>query len=132
MSSGERPLTIESRVDDTSARYPSTGPLFLQTESRASPRQIATMYPGPTLGEYAALNSLSIERLLASLNAAAEADQFAPRTASVSLSSGAESGWRARSTPPIGAIGYTGSYREPSGDVGEVSVVSVLEARGPD
>jgi hypothetical protein len=29
-------------------------------------------------------------------------------------------------------MGYTGSYREPSADIVEVSVVSVLEARGPD
>ena len=42
-----------------------------------------------------------------------------------------DSGWRER-TPPVGSIGYTGSYREPSADVVEVSVVSVLEARGPD
>lgn len=41
------------------------------------------------------------------------------------------SGWRER-TPPAGSIGYTGSYREPSGDIVEVSVISVLEARGPD
>jgi hypothetical protein len=38
----------------------------------------------------------------------------------------------ARTTPPVGAIGSTGSYHEPSGDAVEVSVVSVLEARGPD
>ena len=38
--------------------------------------------------------------------------------------------WRER-TPPVGAIGYTGSYHELSPDVVEVSVVSVLEARGP-
>jgi len=41
-------------------------------------------------------------------------------------------GWRQRTTPPVGSIGYTGSDREPSADVVEVSVVSVLEARGPD
>jgi hypothetical protein len=40
--------------------------------------------------------------------------------------------WRQRTTPPVGSIGYTGSYREPSADIVEVSVVSVLEARGPD
>jgi hypothetical protein len=45
---------------------------------------------------------------------------------------GDESGWRPRTGPPIGSIGYTGSYREPSADIVEVSVVSVLEARGPD
>lgn len=42
-----------------------------------------------------------------------------------------EPGWRAR-TPPVGAIGYTGSYREPSPDIVEVSVVAVVEARGPE
>jgi hypothetical protein len=45
---------------------------------------------------------------------------------------GDESGRQQRTTPPVGSIGYTGSYREPSADVVEVSVVSVLEARGPD
>ena len=35
-------------------------------------------------------------------------------------------------TPPVGSIGYTGSYREPSPDIVEVSVVSMLEARGPE
>jgi hypothetical protein len=45
---------------------------------------------------------------------------------------GDESGWRSRTGPPVGSIGYTGSYREPSADIVEVSVVSVLEARGPD
>lgn len=43
-----------------------------------------------------------------------------------------EARWRPRATPPAGSIGYTGSYREPSADVVEVSVISVLEARGPD
>jgi hypothetical protein len=43
-----------------------------------------------------------------------------------------EAVWQQRTTPPVGSIGYTGSYREPSADVVEVSVVSVLEARGPD
>ncbi|HEY3067369.1 MAG TPA: hypothetical protein VGL09_16375 [Methylomirabilota bacterium] len=43
-----------------------------------------------------------------------------------------ESGWRQRTTPPVGSIGYTGTYREPAADIVEVSVVSVLEARGPD
>ena len=42
-----------------------------------------------------------------------------------------ESGWRER-TFPIGSIGYTGSYRELAEHVAEVSVVAVLEARGPD
>jgi len=40
--------------------------------------------------------------------------------------------WHVRTTPPVGSICYTGSYREPSADIVEVSVVSVLEAGGPD
>ena len=39
---------------------------------------------------------------------------------------------RRERTPPVGAIGYTGSYREPCADIADVSVVSVLEARGPE
>jgi hypothetical protein len=34
-------------------------------------------------------------------------------------------------TPPVGSIGYTGSYREPGAGIVDVSVVSVVEARGP-
>lgn len=34
--------------------------------------------------------------------------------------------------PPVGSIGYTGTYRERSTDLSDVSVVSVLEARGPE
>ena len=34
--------------------------------------------------------------------------------------------------PSVGSIGYTGSYREHPVDIVEVSVVSVLEARGPE
>jgi hypothetical protein len=34
--------------------------------------------------------------------------------------------------PSVGSIGYTGTYREPSVDIVDVSVVSVLEARGPE
>jgi hypothetical protein len=32
----------------------------------------------------------------------------------------------------VGSIGYTGTYRESGADIPEVSVVSVLEARGPE
>ena len=38
----------------------------------------------------------------------------------------------AERTPPVGSIGYTGSYRERSIEIIDVSVVSVLEARGPE
>ena len=42
-----------------------------------------------------------------------------------------EPDWRER-TLRVGSIGYTGTYREPSLDIPEVSVVSVLEGRGPE
>jgi hypothetical protein len=58
-------------------------------------------------------------------------EMIAERLASSSGSKGEEAGWHARTTPPVGSIGYTGSYREPSANIVEVSVVSVLEARGP-
>jgi hypothetical protein len=35
-------------------------------------------------------------------------------------------------TPLVGSIGYTGSYCERSNEIIDVSVVSVLEARGPE
>jgi hypothetical protein len=63
----------------------------------------------------------------------ARADEMiAEKLASRSRSKGEEAGRQPRTTPPVGSIGYTGSYREPSANVVEVSVVSVLEARGPD
>ena len=43
----------------------------------------------------------------------------------------ADSGWRER-TPPVGSIGYTSSYRAQPPEIADVSVVSVLEARGPE
>jgi len=131
---GSGPITVESRVDETITRYPSTGPIFLQEGPLYVPRpgQLYATYPGLTLKEYAALNGLAFERLLESLNAAAEAEQFAEGTASSSRPKPDGSGRRARATPPAGSIGYTGTYREPSADIVEVSVVSVLEARGPD
>jgi len=73
-----------------------------------------------------------IERSLEAVNAAAEARHVAQRTAWRPRSSGDESGSRARGSPPVGSIGYTVSYRELSADIADVSVISVLEARGPD
>jgi hypothetical protein len=55
-----------------------------------------------------------------------------PGSGAITVESREEADWQQRTTPPVGSIGYTGSYREPSADIVEVSVVSVLEARGPD
>ena len=126
-------ITVESRVDDTITRYPSTGPIFRQGRRAHAPRPgtLAASVPEQTVGEYAALNRLAIERLLESVNGAAEADQFARRAASGARSREDGPGWHARGSPPVGSIGYTGSYQEPPADVGDVSAVSVLLARGP-
>jgi hypothetical protein len=66
------------------------------------------------------------------IEAALLAEAEHPPQPPASSSPGDKSGWRPRPTPPMGSIGYTGSYREPPAGVVEVSVVSVLEARGPD
>jgi hypothetical protein len=124
------PITVESRVDETIARYPSTGPIFLQ--ERPLHVAVAKAYPGLTLGEYVGGDGAALARLLELLNAAAEGEQFGRHTASSPPPKGAGSGWRARTTPPIGAIGYTATYRDAVAEVVEVSMVSVLEARGPD
>lgn len=130
---GTGPITAEWRVDETIKRHPSTGPILLQRGRLYVARQghLYADYPGLTLGQYATLSGQAIEPLLELLNAAAAAEEFARRTSSNARSEGGQSGWRER-TPPIGSVGYTGSYRERSGDVVEVSVVSVLEARGPE
>ena len=86
----------------------------------------------PRVNETVSRRSPAIERPLESLHAAAEGEPLAQRTARRPRLAGDESGRRARGTPPVGSIGYTGSYRELSADVDDVSVVSVLEARGPD
>src|SRR5438067_3005883 len=104
-------LKPTSGVDETITRYPSTGPIFLQGGPLyvLRPGQLYATYPGLTLGQYAALNGLAFARLLESLNAAAEAEQFAERTASSSRLQPDGSGWRVRATPPAGSLGYTGT-----------------------
>jgi hypothetical protein len=119
-------ITAESRVDETISRYPNTGPIFLQWRPRHAAAPAA--YPGPTLAEYTGGDRVALARLLELLNAAAEGEQ----TTSHPPPKGATPGWHARTTPPVGAIGYTATFREPSAEVDDVSMVSVLEARGPD
>jgi hypothetical protein len=126
------PITAESQVADTIKRYPSTGGIFLQHGRLYASRRgdVYPTYPAVALGQYATLRGLDIEPLLELLNAAAEAEEFGRQISEKSPSEGDQTGWRER-TPPMGSVGYTGSYREGSGDVADVSVVSVLEARGP-
>src|SRR3989442_2804923 len=109
MSPGSVTNNVESRVDETITRFTSTGPIFLQGGPLyvLRPGQLYATYPGLTLGQYAGLNGLAFERLLESLNAPPEAEQFADRTASSSRSQPAGSGWRSAATPASSAISYT-------------------------
>jgi hypothetical protein len=92
--------------------------------------QLDPIDPELTLGDEATRDAVAIEPLLGLLNAAAEAERVARRPARRSRLEAVEPGW-SQLAPPVGSVGYTGSYREPSDDVIEVSVVSVLDARGP-
>ncbi len=122
------PITAEWRLDETTERYPSTGPIFLQ---RGATVGLRADDPTPTLGEYALRGGLAVQPLLRLLNAAAETDRFTRRASSGSRSKEDRSGW-GRRTPSGGSVGYTGSYREAPADVLEVTVVAVLLARGPE
>jgi hypothetical protein len=126
-------ITAESQVGETIAHHPGTGPILMQGGRLyvSKPGNLYATYPVRTIGEYATASGLAIEPLLGLLNAAAESEQSAQHTASRSGVEHEPGGWRERA-PPIGALGYTGSYREHSGDIEDVSVVSVLEARGPE
>jgi hypothetical protein len=66
LTAGSRPITVESRVDETITRHPSTCPIFVQGGCLHVTRsgQLYATDPGLTLGEYAALNGLAVERLL--------------------------------------------------------------------
>jgi hypothetical protein len=122
-------VTLEATVRDVIARYPSTAEIFLQQGQlfRTRPGHLYAVYDPPlAVAEYAALNGLAPEPLLRLLRAAAETDE-ARRGAHQTTSHGPMG-----RTPPVGSIGYTGSYREPSADVPEISWVETLEAQGPE
>lgn len=127
------PITADSRVRDLIARYPETGPIFLQHGRmfRTRPGHLYADYDPPlTVGEYAALNGIDAGPLLRLLDAAAE-------TAGRLETSGNSPPTEARAggqggTPPIGPGGAPGRHREQGEAATEdVSVVTTLEARGP-
>jgi hypothetical protein len=120
------PLTPGSQVDETLKRYPSTGPVFLQCDRR----DVTQQRPEQTLGEYATLHGVAIERLLELLNVAAEAEQFVQRTAGPFRAEEGQWGRRER-TPLVGSVATPGAIAS-AVDIVDVSVVSVLETRGPE
>jgi hypothetical protein len=119
-------LTPDSLISDLLARFPTTGPLLIQQGRmfRAPKGQLYADYSGITLGEYAALNGIDVERLLKALNAAIEGEEMSHRIA------------RGQRPPPDSlrrgaAIGYTSAYRDPD-NLPVQDVVTVQTSRGPD
>jgi hypothetical protein len=99
-------VTVESRVNDTLARYPSTAPVFVQFGRVYvdRPQEIYPAFPGLTVGEYARHNGVALEPLLVELNAAAESEEAArlwSRSPSASPGQGVISL----------TLGYTASHR---------------------
>ena len=122
-------ITVDSRVNDTLARYPSIAPVFLQFGRLYvdRPGELYPSFPGLTVGEFARNNRVDLEPLLVELNAAAESEESARR---LFRSLGAK-------PAPLGefslTLGYTGSYRPVEDAVPDsVPVVLVQAARGPE
>ena len=122
-------ITVDSRVNDTLARYPSTARVLLQFGRLYvdRPGELYPSFPGLTIGEFARNNRVDLEPLLVELNAAAESEDAA-RLWFRSL--GGE-------PAPLGefslTLGYTGSYRPMEDAVPpNVLVVLVQAARGPE
>lgn len=126
MIEGQRskpPITAGQTVRDVVTRYPATGPIFLQHGPMftVKPGELYLRYEALTLEQYAALNRVALDALLRLLNAAAENEDRPPTGENLY---GKE--------PAIGAVGYTGSYREPDPNVEFAPVVAVQTARGPE
>ena len=72
-------ITVDSRVNDTLARYPSTARVFLQFGRLYvdRPGELYPSFPGLTVGEFARNNRVDLEPLLVELNASAESEEAA-------------------------------------------------------
>jgi hypothetical protein len=122
-------ITVDSRVNDTLARYPGTGPVFIQFGRLYvdRPGELYPSYPDLTVGELARNNRVDLEPLLVELNAAAESDEAA-RAWVRSLD-----GEPALLGEFSLTLGYTASYRPVEDAVPRyVPVVLVQAARGPE
>jgi hypothetical protein len=129
MQIAPRWITVDSRVNDTLARYPSTAPVFIQFGRLYGdrPRELYLVFPGLMVGEYSRYNRIAVEPLLVELNAAAESEEAAWRW------------FRSRGGDPVPmgdfslALGYTASYRPTEDAVAaRVPAVLVQTSRGPD
>ena len=121
-------ITRGSRVHDVLAQHPTTGAIFIQQGElfRNVRGELYAVYdPDLTVEAFAERNGIPVDRLLARLVAAAEADDLERRIEGEDAAH--------RSAPRLAAgsdLGYTSGHREPS-DVEVRSVVSVQNSRGP-
>jgi hypothetical protein len=122
-------VTVESRVNDTLARYPSTAPVFIQFGRLYvdRPRDIYPGFPGLTVGEYARHSGVALEPLLVELNAAAESEEAARLWFRSPVRERVSRGDFSLT------LGYTASHRAAE-DVtpDRLPVVQVQAARGPE
>jgi hypothetical protein len=126
-------ITADWPVREVIVRFPTTGPVFLQYGPmfRVAEGHLYASYEPPlTVAEFAALNRAPVERLLALLNAAAEAERLGETSSYPATGRLPEEGGR---LPPAPGLGYTGGYGQRDDvPVDAVPLVTVLEQRGPE
>lgn len=125
-------IVPDAAVGEVVKSHPSAGLILLQLGRlfRVRPGSLYPEYsPALTLREFATINGIELASLLARLRRAAEEDQR-------SAGAGREPqgyGIPERRAPPAGALGYTGSYREPGpADAEAMPMTAALARRGPD
>jgi hypothetical protein len=132
-SSSAPPIREDWQVSETIERFPDTGAIFLQIGPMfvTQPGDLYVRYPGLTIAQYAARHGRDVDALLRRLNAVARIEPSAPSGGAPAARAGEEP-TVGDSAPVTGPIGYTGAYRDRPGDIRDISVVAVLEARGPE
>jgi hypothetical protein len=124
-------ITGESRLHDVLQRYPSTGPVFIQSGRLYVNRrgELYARFPDLTIDEFARANGIDLPALLRQLDALASAEEAAQQWARRPARAG-ETACRADFSL---TLGYTGSYRPGEDSAPDrVSVVEAQSARGPE
>ncbi|HET8575696.1 MAG TPA: hypothetical protein VFO18_01260 [Methylomirabilota bacterium] len=121
-------ITTESRISDILQRYPSTGPVFIQSGRLYvnRPGELYARFPELSVEEFARQNGIDLSSLLRELDALAGSEEAA---------------WSGRAPRAVEeargdfslTLGYTGSYRPGEDSAPQrVSVVATQSARGPE
>jgi hypothetical protein len=130
------PITLESRLNDVLARCPSAGQILVQAGKGYVNRRgdLYAQFPDLTVAQYAELNGLDANAVVARLSAAVEAEEMARKArppARAAREDVREDAASVRRTPL--AIGYTSSYHERQGEgPGSVPFTVVYSERGPE